>query len=87
MDTIRKCFLKPGFSRSGGKYQNFIEEDNIPVAQLFPKYDIFSNLKEHALMDNGGLTEILILIVQINNLNTLNIIYWVYLMFVKNQEI
>lgn len=21
-------------------YQNFIEEDNIPVAQLFPKYDI-----------------------------------------------
>lgn len=59
-DTIKKCFSKAGFSQSEAEAEVSIEEeeDNVPLAQLFPKInDASINLKEFASMDDEVLTE------------------------------
>lgn len=55
--TIKKCFSKAGF-QCNVNMDDFEEEDNIPLAQLFPTLnDTFLNLKTFALIDNDVATE------------------------------
>lgn len=55
--TIKKCFIKAGFM-CGSEIDEFDEEDNIPLAQLFPTIqDTLLNLKEFAAIDNDVETE------------------------------
>lgn len=56
-ETIKKCYTTAEFSGSVGEVQDFINEDNIPLAQLFSKYDTFSDRKQYKPMYNGVLTE------------------------------
>lgn len=55
--TIKKCFMKAGFM-CNTNIDDFEEEDNIPLAQLFPTIkDTFVNLKQFAFIDSDLLTE------------------------------
>lgn len=54
--TIKKCFSKAGFTNID--VEDFEEEDNIPLAQLFPTLnDTFVSLKEFASIDSDVETE------------------------------
>jgi hypothetical protein len=55
--TIKKCFSKAGFLCNIDT-EDFEEEDNIPLSQLFPTInDTFVNLKQFALIDKEVATE------------------------------
>lgn len=55
--TIKKCFIKAGFM-CNIDFDDFEEEDNIPLAQLFPTVkDTFVSLKQFASFDNDLQTE------------------------------
>lgn len=55
--AIKKCFMKAGFM-CNTDIDDFEEEDNIPLAQLFPNIkDTFVNLKQFATIDSDLPTE------------------------------
>lgn len=57
-NTIKKCFSKVGFLQNNQNIDDFDEEDDIPLTQLFPTIaDTLLNLKQYASIDNDILTE------------------------------
>lgn len=56
--TIKKCFSKAGFYEIVQEEASFCEEDEIPLAQLFPSINNkIVSLKEFALIDSDAPTE------------------------------
>lgn len=56
--TIKKCFAKAGFTNNIDANDGFEEEDNIPLAQLFPTIkDTLMDLEQFALIDSDVPTE------------------------------